>query len=140
MPVSIALDANGQATPPLLKKLAALGHENINLNQLERQGTDKAEAFYINLNIEGETLKAGLQSVLEQTISKLPIPKVMRYQINPGTPQAQDVEFVRPAHGLVALHGSSTIPVNCLGLQSSNITWGHRFLSTGSITIDHAVS
>ena len=40
--------------------------------------------------------------------------------------------------GLVALHGSSTIPVNCLGLQSSNITWGHRFLSTGSITIDHA--
>ena len=138
LPVSIALDANGQATPPLLKKLAALGHENINLNQLERQGTDKAEAFYINLNIEGETLKAGLQSVLEQTISKLPIPKVMRYQINPGTPQAQDVEFVRPAHGLVALHGSSTIPVNCLGLQSSNITWGHRFLSTGSITIDHA--
>lgn len=138
LPVSIALDANGQATPPLLKKLAALGQENIQLNQLERQGTDKAEAFYINLNIEGETLKIGLQSVLEQTIAKLPIPKVMRYQINPGTPQVQDVEFVRPAHGLVVLHGSTIIPVSCLGLHSSNITQGHRFLSSGSITVDHA--
>ena len=138
LPVSIALDANGQATPPLLKKLAALGQENIQLNQLERQGTDKAEAFYINLNIEGETLKIGLQSILEQTIAKLPIPKVMRYQINPGTPQVQDVEFVRPAHGLVVLHGSTIIPVSCLGLHSSNITQGHRFLSSGSITVDHA--
>lgn len=138
LPVSIALDASGQATAPLLKKLASLGLEGTPISQLEKQGSDKAETFYVQLNIEGETLQFALQQALEQTIAKLPIPKVMRYQIHPGTHEAQDVEFVRPAHGLIALHGATVVPVKALGLQASNATLGHRFLSTGPVHIGHA--
>jgi len=138
LPVSIALDADGKPTAPLLKKLASLGYPDVSVSQLERQGADKSEAFYLTIDVAGQTLAAGLQTAVEQAISKLPIPKVMRYQIAPGTAQVKDVEFVRPAHGLLAVHGTTTISIEALGLQSSNTTIGHRFLSKGSITIAHA--
>ncbi len=138
LPVSIALDAEGKPTAPLLKKLASLGHPDITVNQLERQGSDKSEAFYLTIDVTGQTLATGLQNAVEQAITKLPIPKVMRYQIAPGTAQVKDVEFVRPAHGLLAVHGTTTISIEALGLQSKNTTIGHRFLSKGAITISHA--
>ena len=138
LPVSIALDAEGKPTAPLLKKLASLGHPDITVNQLERQGSDKSEAFYLTIDVTGQTLATGLQNAVEQAITKLPIPKVMRYQIAPGTAQVKDVEFVRPAHGLLAVHGTTTISIEALGLQSKNTTIGHRFLSKGPITISHA--
>ena len=138
LPVSIALDADGKPTAPLLKKLASLGHPDVSINQLERQGSDKSEAFYLTIDVTGQTLANGLQIAVEQAISKLPIPKVMRYQIAPGTAQVKDVEFVRPAHGLLALHGSTTLAIEALGLKSKNTTIGHRFLSKGPITIKHA--
>ncbi len=138
LPVSIALDSNGKATAPLLKKLAALGHPDAAIESLERQGSDKSETFYLSVDVAGIELANGLQTAVEQTISKLPIPKVMRYQIAPGTPQVQDVEFVRPAHSLVALHGAAVVSIKALGLNSGNTTLGHRFLSAGAIKIAHA--
>jgi len=138
LPVSIALDGEGKATPPLLKKLAALGYPDVAITSLERQGSDKSETFYLSVDVEGVELSKGLQTAIEQTISKLPIPKVMRYQIAPGTPQVQDVEFVRPAHGLLALHGKELVSIKALGLTSSNTTLGHRFLSSGLIQVKHA--
>ena len=138
LPVSIALDANGQATPPLLKKLASLGFPDVRIEDLSRQGKDKAEAFYLTVEVTGVNLASGLQQAIDQTLAKLPIPKVMRYQIAPGTPSVQDVEFVRPAHGLLALHGSEQVAIQALGLRSQDITLGHRFLSKGSIKISHA--
>ncbi len=138
LPVSIALDGEGKPTPPLLKKLAALGYPDVAITSLERQGSDKSETFYLSVDLEGVELSKGLQTAIEQTISKLPIPKVMRYQIAPGTPQVQDVEFVRPAHGLLALHGKELVSIKALGLTSSNTTLGHRFLSSGLIKVKHA--
>ena len=138
LPVSIALDANGQATPPLLKKLASLGFPDARIEDLNRQGNDKSEAFYLTVEVNGVDLATGLQQAIDQTLAKLPIPKVMRYQIAPGTPSVQDVEFVRPAHGLLALHGSDPVAIQALGLRSQDITLGHRFLSKGSIKITHA--
>jgi glycyl-tRNA synthetase beta chain len=138
LPVSIALDGEGKPTPPLLKKLAALGYPDVAITSLERQGSDKSETFYLSVDLEGVELSKGLQTAIEQTISKLPIPKVMRYQIALGTPQVQDVEFVRPAHGLLALHGKELVSIKALGLTSSNTTLGHRFLSSGLIKVKHA--
>ena len=138
LPVSIAIDSSGQATAPLLKKLASLGHPDTSIASLERQGADKAETFYLTLNVTGVELSKGLQTAIDLSLSKLPIPKVMRYQIAPGTQQVQDIEFVRPAHGLLALHGSKLISVKALGLTSGDTTLGHRFLSSGIIKIEHA--
>lgn len=138
LPVAIGLDANQQPTPPLIKKMVSLGFETFSVDALERMGQDKSETLYITLDIAGSPLEKGLQMALEQAIEKLPIPKVMRYQLHPGTKDVKDVSFVRPAHRLIALHGKDIIPVQALGLKAQNHTLGHRFLSAGEIKIDSA--
>jgi glycyl-tRNA synthetase beta chain len=73
---------------------------------------------------KGATLAEGLQKSLDEALAKLPIPKVMQYQLADGW---SNVNFVRPAHGLVALHGADVVPVAVLGLTSGRETKGHRF-------------
>jgi glycyl-tRNA synthetase beta chain len=124
MPVSVALDASGAPTPALLKKLAAVGADASVVPQLERKADGKTEALFWSTTVRGPTLAAGLQTALDEAIAKLPIPKVMSYQLKDGW---SSVSFVRPAHGLVALHGAEVVPVTALGLASSRNTQGHRF-------------
>ena len=129
MPVAVGLDAAGNATPALLKKLAALGAPADAIASLKRQHDGKAEALIYESVQDGIALDAGLQKALDETIAKLPIPKVMTYQLESGCelPGWSSVQFVRPAHGLVALHGKTVVPVQALGLQAGNSTRGHRF-------------
>jgi glycyl-tRNA synthetase beta chain len=134
MPVAVALDAAGQATPALLKKLAALGHDATVVPQLQRGPDGKAEALFLDSRVSGATLAAGLQKALAEAIAKLPIPKVMQYQLEHDVvgdasfqPGWTSVNFVRPAHGLVALHGVDVVDVTGLGLRAGRTTRGHRF-------------
>jgi glycyl-tRNA synthetase beta chain len=129
MPVSVGLDANGQATPALLKRLGALGADASAVASLKRAPDGKAEALFFDSVQPGVDLAAGLQNALDETLAKLPIPKVMSYQLETDCelPGWTSVNFVRPAHGLVALHGSSVVPVKALGLTAGNATHGHRF-------------
>ena len=138
MPVSVGLDAAGQATPALLKKLSAFGADASVLPQLKRTLDGKTETLFFDSMVKGVTLSAGLQTALDETLAKLPIPKVMSYQLADGW---QSVNFVRPAHGLVALHGDEVVPVSVLGLQSGRATQGHRFEAKASaIAINSADS
>jgi glycyl-tRNA synthetase beta chain len=132
MPVSVGLDAAGNATPALLKKLAALGAGPEAAATLKRAPDGKAEALFFDSVKPGATLAEGLQKALDETIAKLPIPKVMTYQLEHGEgadfqPGWTSVNFVRPAHGLVALHGDQEVAVSALGLKAARITRGHRF-------------
>ncbi len=124
MPVTVALDASGAPTPALLKKLAALGADASVVPQLERKLDGKAEAMFWSTTVRGAMLAAGLQDALDEALAKLPIPKVMSYQLDDGW---KSVNFVRPAHGLVALHGADVVAVQALGLTSGRNTQGHRF-------------
>jgi glycyl-tRNA synthetase beta chain len=124
MPVAVGLDASGQPTPALLKKLAALGVDAAAAASLRRQPDGKAEVLFLDLTQPGATLAAGLQAALDEALAKLPIPKVMKYQLADGW---TSVDFVRPAHSLVALHGADVVPVRTLGLASGRDTRGHRF-------------
>ncbi len=129
MPVNVGLDAAGNATPALLKRLAGLGADAAAVAGLKRAMDGKAEALYFESLVTGATLAVGLQKALEDAIAKLPIPKVMAYQLESGCelPGWTSVSFVRPAHGLVALHGADVVPVKALGLNAGNTTQGHRF-------------
>jgi glycyl-tRNA synthetase beta chain len=133
MPVSVGMDASGRATPALLKKLQALGVDVSDpakaVADLRRAMDGKAEALFYDSLVSGATLAVGLQQALELALSLLPIPKVMSYQLQTDCdlPGWSSVNFVRPAHGLVALHGSSVVPVKALGLMAGNSTHGHRF-------------
>ena len=138
MPVAVALTADGQATPALLKKLASLGAGPEVVPQLKRQPDGKAEALFWDSLQPGATLAQGLQKALDETLAKLPIPKVMTYQLADGW---SDVKFVRPAHGLIALHGAEVVPVQALGLSSGRTTQGHRFeAAQATVSIESADS
>ncbi len=124
MPVSVGLDASGQPTPALLKRLAALGADAAAAGSLRREGEGKNEALFHDSVAPGATLAEGLQKALEAAMARLPIPKVMTYQLADGW---RTVNFVRPVHGLVALHGADVVPISVLGLQAGRTTQGHRF-------------
>ncbi|MEZ0602825.1 glycine--tRNA ligase subunit beta [Paraburkholderia sp. IW21] len=136
LPVSVALDQDGQPSAPLAKKLAALGFPDFSVNDLERAQDGKAEAFFLRYAAPGATLAEGLQTALDETLAKLPIPKVMTYQRPDGT----NVQFVRPVHRLTTLHGEQVVPVSALGVDADDTTLGHRFLSEGFVQIQHADS
>ncbi|KIQ16020.1 glycyl-tRNA synthetase subunit beta [Variovorax paradoxus] len=129
MPVAVGLDASGQPTPAMLKRLGALGADASAVPGLKRAMDGKAEALFYESTAKGATLAEGLQKALAEAIAKLPIPKVMSYQLESGCelPGWSSVSFVRPAHGLVALHGDTVVPIEALGLQAGRETHGHRF-------------
>ncbi len=128
LPVTVALDKEGNPAAPLAKKLAALaataGRDSIAISELERASDGKADSFFFTYTAPGQPLAAGLQATLEEAIAKLPIPKVMSYQ----RPDGETVQFVRPVHGIIALLGSEIVPLSLLGLQAGRSTLGHRFL------------
>jgi len=145
MPVAVGLDASGNATPALLKKLQALGADVSNpaaaVAALKRQPDGKAEALFYDSVVPGASLAAGLQKALDEALAKLPIPKVMQYQLETDCelPGWSSVNFVRPAHKLIALHGGTVVPVKVLGLSAGNSTQGHRFeAQVDPVVVPHA--
>ncbi len=132
MPAAVGLDASGQPTPALRKKLAALGADESVVPRLTRVSDAKGETLVLASNQPGPTLAEGLQSALDDAIAGLPVPKLMSYQLDAASagqvqPGWTTVRFIRPAHGLVALHGAEVVPVGALGLAAGRSTQGHRF-------------
>jgi glycyl-tRNA synthetase beta chain len=138
MPVSVGLDANGNATPALIKRLNGMGLDETAVSQLTKQMDGKNEALFLEVTQKGAVLNDGLQKAIEEAIQKLPIPKVMTYQLADGW---SSVNFVRPAHGLIALHGNDVVATSVLGLNASNQTQGHRFeAASANVVIKNADS
>ena len=138
MPVSVGQDAGGNATPALIKRLNGMGLDESAVAQLTKQLDGKNEALFLDVTQKGAALNEGLQKALEEAIQKLPIPKVMSYQLADGW---SSVNFVRPAHSLLALHGSDVVAISALGLTAGNTTQGHRFEAANpTVTIKDADS
>ena len=135
MPSSVGLDADGKPTQALAKKLSALGKPDFDVSELEREGEGKAQQLLLRELVKGQCLQAALQMSLEETIDALPVPKVMSYQLSDGV---TTVQFVRPVHGLVALHGATVVPIQALGHEANAMTHGHRFQGVADIKLKHA--
>jgi len=135
MPAKVGLAADGAMTPALHKKLQAKGLAHLGVDDLAMESDGKQDYLYARGVAAGETLRAGLQKALDHAITQLPIPKVMRYQLEDGV---TSVRFVRPAHRLIALWGDEIVPVATLGLTAGRSTEGHRFMSEGVLEIDSA--
>ena len=138
LPTSIAFDAHGNPTAPLLKKLGSLGYADLDLSTLEKSGEGKNEALFLNVVAKGATLEATAQAALVQTLNKLPIAKMMHYQVLQKNGDLADVEFARPAHRIIALHGHQTLHISALGIDAGNQTEGHRFLAHSVVSIASA--
>ena len=123
VPVKVGLDADGNPTAALQKKMKALGIE-ADVKSLKRVDDGKNEQLFYEGIRPGVELVQGLQTALEAAAFNLPIPKVMHYQLPDGV---TTVSFVRPAKHLVALYGADVVPVSLLGLKADRLTSGHRF-------------
>ena len=139
MPFAIAFGTDGKPTDAYRKRLAKSGREAMaNLGPAAQDGPDsifvqsdgKADAVFLRTMAKGASLQVGLEFAIEEALRTLPIPKVMTYQLSDGW---SSVNFVRPAHKLVALHGSDVVPVSILGLDAGRETQGHRFEAANPI-------
>ena len=120
-----AFDDEGQATRALLGFTGSLG---IDPSDLEEMETPKG-AWLVYRSIEaGKATSELIGDIVAQSLAKLPIPKRMRWG-------AQKEEFVRPVQWVLMLLGGDVIPGETLGIQHSNTTRGHRFMSSGEIEI-----
>ena len=135
MPVSVGLDKDGNATQALRKKLTAKSLGHLQPADLRRESDGKVDQLVYRDIAKGSSLLVALLSALEAAIAGLPVPKTMSYQLADGV---TTVQFVRPAHGLVALHGADVVPVHALGLEAGRTTHGHRFQGSVDIELKHA--
>jgi glycyl-tRNA synthetase beta chain len=149
MPRSVALDPLGKPTQALRRRLAKEGCGDLadawpdgaaGEDRLMLQGAGKDEAMFLQRLAKGKTLREGLQQAIDGAITNVPIPKLMTYQLETGPlPGWSNAQFVRPAHGLVALHGAELVPVTALGLSSRRETHGHRFEApVDPVVLQHA--
>jgi glycyl-tRNA synthetase beta chain len=119
-----SIGAPDQAVSGFAKK------SGVAVEALKKQQTPKGEIYVARVRTSGRALDAVLATAVEDALKRLPAP-MMRW----GSGEA---EFVRPVHGLVMLHGSRIVPGNVMGVESSNKTLGHRFLSGSAIVLKHA--
>ncbi|OLF75581.1 glycine--tRNA ligase subunit beta [Alteromonas sp. W12] len=126
--VSAAFDADGNPTK------AAQGWargNGIDVADAERLVTDKGEWLLHKAHVPGQSVAELLEGLINQAVSKLPIPKPMRW----GN---YNTQFIRPVHTLCVLYGSEVVNVSVLGLTSGRVVQGHRFHGAGRFELDHA--
>ncbi len=131
--LKVGLDAAGEPTQALRKWAEKQG---VAIAELARGNDGRQECFVAQRHVTGDSLAGCIDALLADALAKLPIPKQMQYQLADGE---TTVSFVRPAHGLVALHGAELLPASTLGLAAGRTTQGHRFQSQDPIVIDDAL-
>lgn len=119
---------DGQPTPALAGFARSCGVE---VSALSTMSDGKQDVYAYESVKQGQPLATVLADVVALALKKLPAPKLMRWG-------SLDVQFVRPVHGLIMLHGDAVVPGEVLGLQSGQSTRGHRFLSEGEVTVANA--
>src|SRR5436309_7871715 len=116
------VDAPQAALDGFLRK-TGLGKE-----QLRIEKTPKGDVYLGVIARKGRATAEVLAEILPEMFAKLPWPKSMRF---PGSA----VRWVRPLHRIVCTFDGEVVPFEFAGVESGNITYGHRFLSKGPIEV-----
>lgn len=126
--ISAAFDAQGNASKAAEGWARGCG---ITVAQAERLATDKGEWLLYRAHVKGESAQTLLPAMIATALTKLPIPKLMRWGDN-------NTQFVRPVHTVTLLLGDEVIPATILGITSDRVIRGHRFMGEPEFTIDNA--
>jgi glycyl-tRNA synthetase beta chain len=124
-PVERAKDEEGNWSP------AAAGFarkQGVQPEQLQTIDTPKGPRLGLRSTAAGVKTSDCLNDIIQASIQQLPIPKRMRWG-------ASRIEFVRPVHWVVAMLGADCDHGEILGKPTGNTTRGHRFHSSGEITL-----
>ncbi len=120
-----AYDEDGNPSKAVMGFARSCGVE---VADLQQQETGKGTWLVFKASEKGKSLADLIEDIINQALSRLPIPKRMRW----GNKTA---EFVRPVHWLLLMHGDAVIDAEIMGLKSSARTYGHRFHAPAAITL-----
>jgi glycyl-tRNA synthetase beta chain len=125
--VSVAYK-DGQPTPAAHAFAKRAG---IDVSQLERTSTPKGEYLSAKITKKGRTAGEILAELLPKEINSIYWPKNMYWR-------KAGERFVRPVRWLVAMLDGAVVPLEFDGIPAGNISWGHRILADGAVTIPKA--
>ncbi len=98
------------------------------MDELEQLETSKGTCLGYRSVEKGQIAAEVLPGLIEQALKGLPVPKRMRWG-------SSDIEFVRPLHWIVLLHGKQPVTANILGIETGRYSRGHRFHHNENIAI-----
>lgn len=116
---AICFDADGQPTKVVIGFAKGQG---VAVEDLERVETPKGEVVQATRVIKGRPTREVLADALAEIIPRIAFPKSMRWA-------DLEASFARPIHWIIALFDGAVVPVSFAGIDSGNISRGHRFLS-----------
>lgn len=125
-----AYDEKGEPTKAATGFARSCG---VDLSELSTTKSSEGEWLYHSQKIEGIALNKILPDLILEALKTLPVAKKMRWG------DKKD-EFVRPIQWLVILHGERLVPATVMGVNSGNVTRGHRFHGQEKIVIPNAES
>jgi len=112
-----ALDADGNPTKAAQGFARSCG---VSVDDLERLATEEGSWLVFRETEQGYPTASLLPAMVSDALSRLPIPKRMRWA-------DRDVEFARPVHWVVLLLGDAVVEAEIMGVTSGRVTFGHRF-------------
>jgi glycyl-tRNA synthetase beta chain len=125
-PLKAAFDAQGQPTRAAAAFAQACGCDVGALQKLE---TPAGAWLVYRGERPGQPAAELLPGIVSTALAALPVAKRMRWG-------DRDIEFVRPVHWLLMLLGDTVVPAEILAQRAGNQTRGHRFLSSGALTVE----
>ncbi|WMS90857.1 glycine--tRNA ligase subunit beta [Pseudoalteromonas sp. HL-AS1] len=123
-----AFDSEGNPTKAAMGWARGCGIEVKDAQTLE---TDKGAWLLHIAKVAGQETKTLMTDAITKALSKLPIPKPMRWGAN-------KTQFIRPVHTVTILFGDELLEGEILGKQITNQLQGHRFHHPEKISINHA--
>ncbi len=125
-----AYDRKGNPTQAALGFARSRGVE---VSQLEIRETEKGEFVFARVREEGKSSMEVLPDIIQELLDSFSFPKSMRWG-------SGEFRFARPIRWILALYGGEVVPFQLEGLRSSDLTYGHRFLASNPVKIDHPSS
>jgi len=122
---SIAYNKDYKPQKPALKFAQSQG---VNVEDLMVEDTEKGKYLFALKSQKGQLTIGILSQIFPKLIKSLQFPKSMRWE-------EKSLRFIRPIRWIFALYGKETIRFDLEGLNSENITYGHRLLAPKKIKI-----
>ena len=127
-PLARAFDENDEPTKAALGFARSVG---VDVDRLVRIETGDGAWLGYRFTKAGAPLSSLLPAMVERALARLPAPRRMRWA-------DRDIEFVRPVHWMVLMHGAEVVEAEILGVPSGRATRGHRFHHPGDIVLEDA--
>lgn len=131
MPLKLGIDCDGKITDLLSKKLKKqFNIDGIDIKDLCIENNGKEQYLFLIKRQQGKYIENNLQQIITDSLNKLHIPKIMRYQLSDGI---TTVKFIRPVRNILLMLEDNVVNVKILGLNSNCHTFGHRLMSDNKV-------